>query len=258
MRSTPCLIALALVAASTSPAFAQMRTSAPARPGAAAAAATTGGVARGDDQFRPTSILGIQRAQVLADGNAVMGLTGLNLSLGMGDTMEVGGSAGLNLNANPFVLGVPIGVYGKMLLPMLNILPNMTAAVGANANLTVGTAANSFGAGVFLPLTFWKLGPGNLHVVPGIGTTSGLGLGYEMPLMHNWSLHIGNNSTATFGATTTFSNALTVGSRVPLTPNLTADVGSISLSGTNLSVNLISINGAFGGRLGDLRKAWGH
>lgn len=256
MRSQSCLIALALVVTTASPALAQMRTSAPK--GTAAAAPSTGGVATGDDQFRPTSILGVQRAQVLADGNALMGFGGLNLAMGMGNNIEVGGNAALNLAANPFSLGIPIGVYGKMLLPMLNLLPNMTAAVGANVNLNIATTGSGFGAGVFLPLSFWRLGPGNLHVVPGIGTTAGLGLGYELPLMPKWSLLIANNSTVTFGAATSaVNNGLTVGSRVALTPNLTADVGGITLAGTNLSVNLFSVSGTFGGRMGDLRSAWG-
>lgn len=257
MRSQSCLIALALVVGTTSPAFAQMRTSAPARPGAAAAVPATGGVATGDDQFRPTSILGVQRAQVLADGNALMGLGGgLNVSMGlMGNMLEVGGNAGLNLSVNPATFGLPLGVYGKMLLPMLNFMPNMTAAVGANAGLNIGTAGTGFGAGVYLPLSFWKLGPGNLHVVPGIGTTAGLGLGYELPLMPRWSLLVANNAGMVLGGG--FTNALTAGTRVALTPNLTADVGSISLTGTNLSINLFSVGGTFGGRMGDLRSAWG-
>lgn len=255
MRSQSCLIALALVAGSTSPAFAQMRTSAPTRP-AASATPATGGVATGDDQFRPTSILGVQRAQVLADGNALMGLGGgLSVSMGMGNMLEVGGNAGLNLSVNPMTFGLPLGVYGKMLLPMLNFMPNMSAAIGANAGLSVGTAGTGFGAGVYLPLSFWKLGPGNLHVVPGIGTTAGLGIGYELPLMPKWSLLVANNAGMVLGGG--FSNALMVGSRVALTPNLTADVGSVSLSGTNLSINLFSIGGTFGGRTGDVRSAWG-
>ncbi len=255
MRSSSCLIALALVMTSVSPAFAQMRTSAPK--GTAAATPATGGVATGDDQFRPTRILGVERAQVLADGNAHMGFGGLSVAMGLGNNMEVGGGAGLNLGLTPFSLGIPVAVYGKMLLPMLNLMPNMTAALGAQANVNVASTGLGFGAGVFLPLSFWRLGPGNLHIVPGIGTTAGLGIGYELPLMPKWSLLIANNSTVTFGPTTAVSNGLSVGSRVALTPNLTADVGSISLTGTNLTVNLFAIGGTFGGRVGDLRSAWG-
>ncbi|HEY9855922.1 MAG TPA: hypothetical protein V6D05_09315, partial [Stenomitos sp.] len=234
----------------------QMKTSAPRASAAAAATSANEGVASGDDAFRPTSFLGLERAQVLANGNALMGLGGLNLALGMGNNVEVGGNLGLNLAVSPFSLGIPVGVYGKMLLPV-NFLPNMTVALGANVGATLASTGTGFSAGVFLPLSFWRLGPGNLHVVPMIGSTAGLGLGYELPVTSKWTLHIANSTGMALGGAGTVTNALTLGNRVALTPNLTADVGSISLSGTNLSVNLFSIGGTFGGRLADVRSAWG-
>lgn len=252
MRSHTCLVALALVAVSASPALAQMKTS---RPATAEATPAAEGVATGDEAFRPTSFLGLERAQVLGDGVALVGLGGLNLAMGLGNHLEVGGNAGLNLATTPFSVGIPVGVYGKMLLPV-NFVPNMTIAVGANVGATVGNTGSTFGAGVFLPLSFWHLGPGNLHVVPMVGTTAGLGLGYELPINSRWTVHLANSTGMALGGGTV-SNALTLGSRVALTPNLTADVGSVQLSGNNLSVNLFAIGGTFGGRVSDVRSAWG-
>lgn len=232
-----------------------MKTSAPAKTTAAKTAAATAGA----DQFRPTSYLGLERAQTLGDGVAVMGLSGLSLACGVGDSLEVGGSAGLGFSTAP-TFSLNPSVYGKLLL--MNADP-LSVGLGAQLNLglnnTAGATTTSVGADVFLPLTFWAAGPGRLTVMPNVNLgTAGfgrsnlsLGLGYELPLTSKWTLMLADRYN--FAG----SNTLTLANRVGLTPNVTADVGAITLTGSTFAINLFSINAYFGGRGEDVRSAWG-
>ncbi|MBO9542737.1 hypothetical protein J7643_19285 [bacterium] len=262
MRYMNALAIAALATTVASPAFAQMKTSAPSKSAPAAKAAVAAGgraVASGDDQFRRTNIGGVERAQVQGDGNAVMGFT--SLSVGMGNNLEVGLTGPFGVSLNPgFGLGTP-NFYGKMILVDAGAL---SVAVGGNVGLSFNSAGSTFNLplGVSLPVSFWALGPGNLHVVPGFGVTLNnagnavsprLDLAYELPLMSRWTLVI--SDTANFAGATT--NSLNVGSRVALTPNLTADVGGVSFNGTTLTVTALSVGGTFGGKVGDLQKMWG-
>ncbi|HEY9899671.1 MAG TPA: hypothetical protein V6D00_10865 [Pantanalinema sp.] len=261
MRYLNALAIAAIATAVATPAFAQMKTSAPksSAPAAKAAAAAGNGVASGDDQFRRTNIGGVERAQVQGDGNAVMGFT--SLSLGMGNNLEVGLTGPFGVSLNPgFGFNTP-GFYGKMLLVDAGAL---SVAVGGNVGLNFNSAGNTFGLplGVSLPVSFWALGPGNLHVVPGVGlaignagntVTPNLNVAYELPMMSRWTLVI--SDTANFAGAT--ANSLNVGSRVALSPNLTADVGGVSFNGTTLTLTALSVGGTFGGKVGDLQKMWG-
>lgn len=238
--------------------MAEMRTSTPQRnlPSSQKAVAATNGVATGDEAYRPTGFLGIQRAQVLGNGNAVMGLNGLNLNWGLGNNMELGLNTGLSLSTSPS-FSLPIGVSAKMLMADTKAL---SMAVMGAVNTSI---ANPFtlNGGVYLPISVWDLGPGNLHVMPGVNLgvvpfafglgNIGVSLGYELPVMNNWSLHVVDNFSSGAG------NTLTIGNRVALTPNLTADIGSISLNGSTLNINLINMNAYFGGSTSFLTKAWG-
>lgn len=258
MKATTIILSATLAMAAAAPAFAEMRTSVPQRsnqPMAQKAAAATNGVASGADAYRPTGFLGIQRAQILGNGNAVMGLNGLNLNWGFGNNMELGFNTGLNLSTAPS-FALPIGVSAKMLMADTKAL---SMAVMGAVNTSI---ANPFtlNGGIYLPISVWDLGPGNLHVMPalnlgvvpfnfGLGNL-GVSLGYELPIMNNWSMHIVDNFS-------TGGNTLTLGNRVALTPNLTADIGSISLNGSTLNINLINMNAYFGGSTSFLTKAWG-
>lgn len=258
MRYLNALAIAAIATTVASPAFAQMKTSAPAKTSTAVAAKSAShGVASGDDQFRRTNIGGVERAQVQGDGNAVMGFT--SLSLGMGNNLEVGLTGPFNLSLNPGLgLGTP-SFYGKMLLVDTNAL---SVAVGGNVGLSFNTGG-TFGLtpGVYLPISIWALGPGNLHVVPGVSAVVGtanavspnMNVAYELPLMSRWTLVI--SDTANFAGATT--NSLNVGARVALSPNLTADVGGVSFNGSNVTVTALSVGGTFGGKVGDLQKMWG-
>ncbi|MNY12107.1 hypothetical protein D3C86_1451740 [compost metagenome] len=246
----------ALATTVASPAFAQMKTSAPAKTAAPAAKAAAPATA---EQFRPTSFLGLERAQTHATGVAVMGLSGLDLAYGLNDSLEIGGSAGLSFATTP-TFSLNPSVYGKALL--MNTDP-MSLALGAKLNLGLsnagGVGTNTVSADVFLPLTFWAAGPGRLTVMPAVTLGTGgfgngnmsVGLGYELPVTSKWTLMLAD--TYNFAG----NNTLTLANRVGLTPNLTADVGSISLNGSTFTVNLLAINAYFGGRAGDVRSAWG-
>lgn len=220
-------------------------------------------VAVGDDEFRPTNFLGVERAQVLDDDAVVMTLNVPNVSKGMGNLLEVGLGAGLMLNTTPF-LALPITAYGKK---VINQSGNMTVGVGARASLGVlsfGPVATGSVAPLpisltgFLPISFWKLGPGDLTLMPQIqagtnGFNVGTAVAYEYPLMAKWTLDVSD----TILAGPSGGNALSLGARVALAPNLTADLGTISLTGTSLTLNLVSISGSFGGRFSEVRSAWG-
>lgn len=256
MRYLSTVAALALLAATSGPAHAQMKTSKPAA--APAPAAAPSAVAAGVDEYRPTSFLGIEKAQVLGNGAAVMSLGGtLSGSLGLGSNMEAGGMANLALGLNPNSLSLPVGLSGKMVLANQG---GFTVAGAAQVNLALSSAAANpltLGASLMLPVSFWSVGPGELHFMPTLNLgvlpgafSGGVGIGYEMPIMPWWYLELADTVL-------TSGNTLTVGTRVYLSPNLTADVGSLTINGSNVSINLVGISATFGGKTGALLKAWG-
>lgn len=260
MRSL-VIVATSLPLLMAGPALAQMKTSAPAGAAAGATPATAAAAAG----YRPTSIFGVERAQVLDAGTAVMGLSGIDLSAGFGNNLELGLTGPLTLGIVPGGLTLPT-LNGKMLLIGG---PSMSLGVAASLGLS------SLSAGVGVPISLWRLGPGDLHVVPGINLgfagafSSSLGgqLAYEMPMpavlpgMAKWSLAVTDTLGLTMAPTFGMSNTIGLGSRIPLSPNLTADVGAMSLgvsgTGATLTFTLFSLSGYLGGRTDDLRKMFG-
>jgi hypothetical protein len=251
-----------ILSLSALPAEAEMITSS----GGATPATGGGAVARGDDAYRPTSFLGMERAQVLDQGAIVLQQAPNNLtppigvSLGLGNGLEVGAAAGLTLSTAP-AFNLPLAAYAKK---VLNQAGAMTVAATARANL--GPIA--FGGGATgsvpitlmggLPVSLWKLGPGDLSVMPVVqfgstGFNVGAGIGYEYPLLEHWTFEVMDMDL--LGSTP--GNSLNVGARVALTPTLSADVGGVSLNGSVLTINFLSIGGSFGGRVEDLRKLVG-
>lgn len=257
MRNLSTVAALVLLAVTASPAFAQMKTSKPASAPTPAPTAAPSPVAAGEDEYRPTSFLGIEKAQVLGSGAAVMSLGILNGSLGLGSGMEAGASANLGIGVNPNSFSLPVGLKGKIVLMKQGIFTLAGAAqvnVGLNsASATPFTLDTRFMA----PISFWNIGPGDLHFMPTLSLgflpgsfAGGVGIGYEMPLMPKCYLHVVDSVLTT-------GNTLTVGTRVYLSPNLTADVGSLTLNGSTVNINLIGIAASFGGKTGTTLKAWG-
>ncbi|HBN08533.1 MAG TPA: hypothetical protein DD435_07745 [Cyanobacteria bacterium UBA8530] len=256
MKKSDLLLAGVLLLAATPALAVPMKTSTPAKPVVSQKSADVG------NRYRPTYYFGsqgVQRAQVLAEGDATMGLTNFNGSLGLQQGLEVGWGAGLFYNNVP-TFNMPLFGYGKM---MLANSESMSVAFGAQGNLILSNGANpvTLSGGVFLPISLWKVGPGDLHLVPAINlpispysfarNNVSATLGYELPINSTWSLLLADTLNGNA------DNALTLGSRVALTPNLTADLGTVTLNGSNLTINLVNIGGYFGGSLSDIGKAWG-
>lgn len=268
MRTFSLVLAASLLGAMAAPAMAQVKPAAPAKPGAmitTAPAAGDSSVAAGDEAFRPTGFMGIERAQVLAEGNTVMGFGGLNANYGFGSNMELGGSANLTL-----------GTGGLNLTPAAQVKQIFSASkamsmawgaslgLGLNASSPMPATPFTLGAKAYVPISFWAMGPGDLHVMPYLGMNLtpwafnlGAMVGYEFPIMDRWTLEIVDD----IGIAGAFSNTIRVGSRVALTPNLTADVGGVTLTtagaGTSVTINILGISGSLGGKLPYLRGLFG-
>ena len=256
MHIPSLLAAVAVSLAVASPAMAQMRTSTPAK--AQNMTGQNGGVASGEDKFRPTGLFGVEFARVLADGDVVATVGSPNGDHGLGDALEFRWSTGvltLGLGGAGAAFSFAPSVAGKYLL--LNS-PTMSVAALAGLNLALGAAATpfDFGFNAGVPVSLWKLGPGNLHLYPAFGTAAlvapgaaaALGLnnlsvtaGYELPIAPKWTLLVGDRLTGGLG------NTAFAGGRVRFSQNLTADVGTISLSGTTLTLSLVTISGFWGG-----------
>ncbi len=259
MRKAACsLVVAGTVLALGAPAFAQMKMSSP-----------TAAPAGGDSDLRPTDIGGAEMARILSEGAFVAGIGGPNGRHGLGNNMELTWSSGLLAFSTAPTFGIAPRAGVKYLIqngPAMSIAGYGYLSPKIN-NLRTFDAA--FGGGV--PISMWKLGPGDLHIVPaydignvvappavdfGLGAIS-VSLVYEMPLTPKWSVvfsdRLGGN-VATVGAA---ANTLGVGGRINYSKNVTLDVGSVMLTGTTLGVTLVTAAWSWGGKMSEVVKGIG-
>lgn len=266
MRSASLLAAVGLSLVLASPALAQMKMSAPSKQ---QTMSPSKGVASGDDEYRHTTVGGLEIAQILPEGQMVAGFGGPNGRHGLGNNLELNWTSGIVAFDTAGTFGIAPRATAKYL-----ILggPAMTVAgygyLSPKAN-NIRTFDAAFGGGV--PVSLWNMGPGDLHVVPGYdvgnvvappATDFGLGalsvsVAYEMPLNPKWSLVITDKITGTLFTAGIAANTLSVGSRVRFSKNITVDVGSVTLTGTTLGVTLVNAGWAWGGKPSDVLKGLG-
>jgi len=223
----------------------------------------------GADEFRPTNVFGVQRAQTLMNGAALLDLSANGVDLGLGVTPDVQVDLRANLDltgiGGSFSPGLGFGAGGK-----LRFVNEHNLGVAGAVDLDVSKASTASGLsttlGVGLPVSFWIGSNAGLHVVPGFsyGPTAGsfvTGLAFETEINPTWRFMVSN--VLTFGSTTT--DAYRAGFRIGLTPNTTLDVsllnGSLILGGSPwasgaANVTLFDLTAYFGGRQSDVRKAF--
>jgi hypothetical protein len=257
MRVPATLAAIALSLALASPAFAQMRMSTPAAPASPAG---------GADSLRPTSWQGLEEARVLGTNTAVYTVGAWGAALGMGGNLEGRLNTGLAVTGfTPFGLSFSPTASAKYLFMKSG---NMSIAAMGSAGIRVNTSAATpfdlnFGAGV--PISFWKLGPGDLHVIPGLAIPAviaggafaapagffGVSAGYIMPLNQKMNLAI---SDTVNGLGT---NTLSVGSRIDFSNNMTLDIVPLNLVGGTFNLGTLTISGHFGASPAEMLKGIG-
>jgi hypothetical protein len=265
------LVTVALAA----PADAQMRRSTPA-PGVAAAKVVGAGPT-GADEYRPTNVFGVQRAQTLMSGATVVGIDGGNLALnyGINPDLELGVLAGLDLNRIGANFDTNLNVGAGVKYRFVNA-DNLGVAGMGGLNLGKADGSTNLQTSLFaaLPVSFWINQRGAFHVVPTIGmgpdaanqtqTTFGTGLAYEMELNPTWRLMIADRISF---ANNIFSNTYEAGVRVGVTPNTTVDVSLINgylnfgtPANSNLgqaNVTLLNFSAYFGGPAAQVRQSFG-
>lgn len=245
------------------------------RPAARVAVPATPAVPTGADEFRPTAVFDVQRAQTLMNGAALLdlGVNGLSLGLGVTPDLQVDLRANLDLAGigGAFSPGLGFGGGGK--LRFVNER-NLGVAGAVALDIAKGPTASSLSTALAagLPVSFWLGSRAGLHVMPGFsyapnaaGAYAGAfvtGLAFETELNPTWRFMVSN--VLSFGSTT--SDAYKAGFRIGLTPNTTLDVslmkGSLTLGGSPWAsgaadVTLFDLTAHFGGRSGDMRKAFG-
>lgn len=272
--SASVLVSTALAA----PAMAQAKRPAPAPGGlvrtAAPVAATTGA-----NEYRPTHVFGVQRAQTLMSDVAVVGIDGgsLAFSYGINPNLELGIQAGLDLNriGAGFDTDLNLGASGKYLFSKAD---NLSIAGMAGLGLEKPDGSGNLQTSLYaaLPVSFWIGRKGGFHVVPSINmgpdranptqtqTSFGTGLAYEMELNPTWRLML--RDTISF-ANNIFSNSYEAGVRVGVTPNTTVDVsllnGYLNFGTPNNSnlgqanVTLLNLSAYFGGPSAQVRQSFG-
>lgn len=279
------LTATALLgAALAAPADAQVRRTTPPAGGTVKTTAAVAGPT-GSSEFRPTNVFGVQRAQTLVPGAAVVGISNnanlftlpgssLSLNLGLTDGLELAGIAGLDLNnigAN-FDTNVNLGAGLKY---RLSNADNLGIALSGGLLLNKATGNSNLNTTLFasLPVSFWIGQRGGFHVEPGFAfgnvnnTTStnfGTGLAYEMELNPTWRLMLRDNLSFNNGVV---ANNYQAGVRVGVTPNTTVDVSVLNgflnfgtPNNNNLgaaNVTLLNFAAYFGGPSAQVRPSFG-
>lgn len=264
IRLTPLTLALTLL-------MLPVAAPAMARPAPKPAAAGPTGA----DEFRPTEVFGVQRAQTLVNGAALLdlGYSGVNLGLGVTPDVQVDLRANLDLTGigGSFSPGLGFGGSGKL---RFVDEPNLGVAGAVGLDITKApsgsTLATSLGFG--LPVSFWMGSTAGLHVMPGFsyapsgagGAYAGsfvTGLAFETELNPTWRFMVSN--VLSFGSTT--ADSYKAGFRIGLTPNTTLDVsllnGSLTLGGSPwasgaANVTLFDLTAHFGGRQADVKRAF--
>lgn len=269
--SATALVSMAMAA----PADAQARRS-PPPPGATMRPAPVAAGPTGANEYRPTQVFGVQRAQTLMNDAAVVGIdgSGVAVNFGLNENTEVGFNANLGLNniGGAFALDLGVGAGGKFRFVNAD---NLGVAVLAGLGLNKPAAANTLQTSVFagLPVSFWIGQRGGFHVMPmlaigpdpanpnQIANTFGTGLAYEMELNPTWRLMIADNISF---ANNAINNSYRAGVRVGVTPNTTVDVSLINgflnlggpLSGA-ANVTLLNLSAYFGGPTSQVRTSFG-
>ncbi|HEY9856184.1 MAG TPA: hypothetical protein V6D05_10625 [Stenomitos sp.] len=264
------LTALAILV--TAPAMAAPR---PAMRTAAPTAPAPNGGPTGADEFRPTQVFGVQRAQTLMNGAALLdlGASGVDLGLGVTPDVQVDLRANLDLTGigGSFSPGLGFGAGGKLRFVNERNL-GVAGAVGLDVNKDSSASSLSTTLGIALPVSFWMGSQAGLHVMPGFaygptgaaGAYAGsfvTGLAFETEINPTWRFMASN--VLSFGSATT--DTYRAGFRIGLTPNTTLDVsllnGSLTLGGSPwasgaANVTLFDLRAYFGGRQNDVRKAF--
>lgn len=258
IASIAAAAAISLVLAS--PALAQMKMSAPAKPQTMAGPA-------GDPylSFWPGSTVpgvAFEEARVMEAGKALYTIGGLGAGLGLGGGMEGRGGLTLNLSTAPSWLLAPSATAKYVFMQQ----GNMSVAAGGTLGLSSSNGTPfDLNAAAFVPISFWKLGPGDLHVIPAFSiptfTTAGafaaplswvsVSAAYIYPLNPKWSLVLAD--TVSLAP----SNTLSLGGRVKFNQNLYLDVTPIAITGGTLGIGLLGVTGHWGSTPADLLKGIG-
>ena len=241
---TTLTLASLVGAALAGPASAQMRPSAPKPGGVVKTTAAVAGPT-GSDEYRPTNVFGVHRAQTLMSGATVVGIDGGNLAFnyGINPDLELGVLAGLDLNriGGSFDTDLNLGAGVKY---RFSNAENLGIAGMVGLGIAKPDGANTMQTSIFasLPISFWINKRGGFHVVPGINmgpdpanptqtaTTFGTGLAYEMELNPTWRLMIADRISF---ANNQVQNSYQGGLRIGVTPTPPSTSASSTASSTS-------------------------
>jgi len=217
----------------------------------------------GTGKFRPTALPGgLEEARVL-DNNVVSWGFGFGASHGLGNDMEGRWALGGSLTGFvPFGLALNPSATSKYMVMKSG---NMTVAAMGMLGLNLNTAAATpfdFAVSASAPMSFWKMGPGDLHVEPRVSIPRFLGpLAFAAPLSfigvtagYSYQLTPKVTLVAMDTLNLAFANTLSLGGRIAFSDNLSIDVIPVTLTGATLTMGALSVGGVFGTNLGDLIK----
>lgn len=228
----------------------------------------------GSDEFRPTAVFNVPRAQTLRPGAVVVGIDGGTLAFdyGVSNDLEVGILAGLGLNriGGNFDASVDLGAAAKY---RFSNADNLSIAGLAGLGIDKADGSTTMQTTIFasLPVSFWIGSNGGFHVVPGISigpdstnqttTTFGTGLAYEWKLNPTWRLMIADRLVF---ANNQVQNTYQGGLRIGVTPNTTVDLslvnGFLNLGNPTsgaANVTLLNFSAYFGGTAAQVRQGFG-
>jgi hypothetical protein len=240
----------------------------------------------GGDPYRPTWIGTVNTARVPGAGSFVAGIgASLGARHGLGGNFELGWEAGT------FVMGTPLptatGSTTYFFKPSVQVKYMYADSAGMSLastffmqpDIASPSAGNWFDSGSFavgMPVSFWKAGPGSLHLDPYYDLVTaaatgdlleplGLNAAYEVPLGQTWSLILRGATTWGKLKSSLAGWVLYAQSRVRLGQHVTLDIGDVrfvpdptafSLA-NQLTFNLFNLRWYWGGTPADVTRALG-